>query len=311
MKKISIIILLILLFSFLTYFYLFNGSAEGDILTLRFTRYLLCIFTGFTLSMNGALLQTVTQNILAEPYLVGISGGALIGYLTGIALPLKSSLFLSLPAFLFALLGVLFVISISKGKQGTAPELIILSGIFINLFASSLLFLSAYILNISLDQIIYMLFGSMNIVIASNELIPFYMVIGIGFILELYLITLSRELDLLAIGPLEAKVTGVNPEKIKHLILFISSLTTATTVAMAGMIGFVGLVVPHITRELAGKKHIQFLPFLFFTGGSFLLFSDLLAKSLFSFELPIGSITSLFGIPFFFFILIKKRYESI
>ncbi len=80
---------------------------------------------------------------------------------------------------------------------------------------------------------------------------------------------------------------------------------------MAGMIGFVGLVVPHITRELAGKKHIQFLPFLFFTGGSFLLFSDLLAKSLFSFELPIGSITSLFGIPFFFFILIKKRYESI
>ncbi len=311
MRRFIVIFTLFFLFIAVTYFYLFHGSPEGDILTLRFTRYLLCIFTGFTLSMNGALLQTVTQNILAEPYLVGISGGALIGYLIGLTVPLKSSFFLSLPAFIFAFLGVLFVITMSTGKNGAKSDLIILSGIFVNLFASSLLFLSAYILNISLDQIIYLLFGSMNIVIGSNELPLFYIAIGTGFILELFLILLSRELDLIGTGNSEAKVTGANPEKVKLIVLIVSSLTTSMSVAMAGMIGFVGLVVPHITRELLGKKHLEHLPFLFFTGGIFLLFSDLVAKSLFTFELPIGSITALFGIPFFFATLVKKRYESI
>ena len=311
MKKTFRISLLILLFLGITYSYLFYGTLDNEILTLRAIRYLLCIFTGFTLSMNGALLQTVTQNILAEPYLVGISGGALIGYLLGLTLPIKSSFFLSIPAFIFALLGVLFVYTMSTGKQGIRSELIVLSGIFVNLFASSLLFLSAYILNISLDQIIYLLFGSMNIVLSSDELPIFLFVLGLGFILELSLIFFSREFDLIATGSSEAKVTGVNPSRIKTIVLFISSLTTAITVAMAGMVGFVGLVVPHITRELTGKRHIEHLPFLIFSGGIFLLISDFIAKSLFTFELPIGSITALFGIPFFFITLIKKRYEGL
>ncbi len=310
MKFIKIFTVILLFFAF-SYYYLLHGSPAGDILTIRFTRYLLCIFAGFSLSMNGALLQTITQNPLAEPYLLGISGGALLGYIIGMAATFHSPFFLSIPAFIFALLGVAFVYTLSSGKNGIKAELLILSGIFINLFASSILFLSAYFLHISIEQIIYLLFGSMNVIIGAKELSFYYIALLIGFILEISLILFSREFDLLSIGPEEARVTGVHPEKIKAIVLIVSSLTTAFVVSLAGIIGFVGLLVPHITRSLTGKRHISYLPLLFFTGGFFLLVSDFIAKSLFPFELPIGSITALFGIPFFFLALIKKRHESI
>ena len=298
-------------FLLLSYVYLFYGTTSPDILQLRFLRFLLAIFAGFSLSINGAVLQTITQNPLAEPYLVGISGGALIGYLIGLALSIKSSFFLSLPAFIFALLGVITTYKVAQVRGKTKAELLILSGIFINIFASSIVFLSSYFLNISLDQIIYLLFGSLNIVLSEKELIIFYITIGVGFFLELLLVLFSRELDLIALGDEEAQSTGTDPEKVKKTVFIISSITTGYLVSFTGIIGFVGLIIPHITRSIFGKRHITYLPGLLLTGGVFLLICDFIAKSLFPFELPIGSITSLFGIPFFFYMILKKRHESI
>ncbi len=306
--KILLVFIFFLLFS---YFYLFNGAPSADVIQLRFVRFLLALFAGFSLSINGAVLQTITQNPLAEPYLVGISGGALIGYLIGLGVSLQSPFSLSLPAFLFSLVGVFITYKVASVKGSTRTELLVLTGVFINIFASSIVFLVAYFLNLSLDRIIYLLFGSLNIVIGDKELLFFYISIGLGFILEASLILLSRELDLIALGDEEAHSTGVNPEMVKKTVFIISSITTAFLVSFTGIIGFVGLIIPHITRSIFGKKHLTYLPSLLLTGGLFLLASDFVAKSLFSFELPLGSITSLFGIPFFFYMIMKRRHESI
>ncbi len=305
------ILLVFVFFGFFSYFYLFHGVSSHDILILRFTRFLLALFAGFTLSINGAVLQTITQNPLAEPYLLGISGGALLGYLAGLALSIESPFLLSIPAFVFSLLAVFATWKVSSVQGSTKTELLVLTGVFINIFASSVVFLSAYFLDLSLDRIIYLLFGSLNIVISENELNLFYAGIGTGFLLEFIPILLSRELDLLALGEEEARVTGVHSEKVKKTVLLVSSLTTAFLVSFTGIIGFVGLIIPHITRSIFGRKHLVYLPASFFTGGLFLLVSDFIAKSLFPFELPVGSITSLLGIPFFFYMILKRRYESI
>ena len=309
--RIAKILLVFIFFGIFSYLYLLKGVSSHDIFTLRFIRFLLAIFAGFSLSINGAVLQTITQNPLAEPYLLGISGGALSGYLVGLALSIKSPFLLSIPAFVFSLLGVFTTWKVSSVQGNIRTELLVLTGVFINIFASSIVFLSAYFLNLSLDRIIYLLFGSLSIVLSENELISFYAAIGIGFILEFILIFLSRELDLLSLGEEEARATGVHPERVKKIVLIISSVTTAFLVSFTGIIGFVGLIIPHITRSIFGRKHIIYLPALLFTGGLFLLVSDFIAKSLFPFELPIGSITSLLGIPFFFYMILKRRYESI
>ncbi len=313
MKRAFIYFLFIILLALLVFFYLtgfkLSWPSNRDILLIRIIRVSAVLFTGFSLSLNGGVLQSILGNPLAEPYLIGVSGGALLGYIIGLAIGLGNSLFLSIPAFIFALLIQIGVYMLSRTRFGLKSETLILSGLFVNFFASALVFVVAYLLNLSLERIIYLLYGSFSIILSRSEVFPFFIAIGIGTLLEISLIFFSREFDFISISEQEALAAGVHVDRIKNIVFIIVSLVTSFQVAAFGIIGFVGLIVPHITKSIVGKRHIDFLPLCFATGGILMILSDIIARRLFPFELPVGSITALIGVPFFFAIILRKRHE--
>jgi len=305
------ILVLILILSVSVYFYLVPWSGgPSTILKLRFVRLLLTLAAGYTLSINGAVLQSVLRNQLADPYLVGVTGGALVGFTLGEILGMRSSFFLSLPAFLFSTASIVLVYYLAKRGGKVRKELLVLSGLFINFFSYSFVFLMLVSKREVLERIIYILWGYTGIILQKGEFIPFISISVLLFLVPIAFVLLSKELDAISLGEAEAVSIGVDVEKLKRWAFLLTSFTTAIIVSLAGAIGFIGLMVPNIVRRVIGGRHTVLLPAAGFGGALLALVADYLSKVLTPYELPLGIITSLLGVPFFIWLLIGGGYEG-
>lgn len=289
-----------------------NWSKADDSIVwqIRAPRVALAFLVGASLALAGTAFQGMLRNPLADPYTLGVSSGASLGAV--IAITFQFSLgFLGIYNLTFfalagSLLALFLVYRLSYLGNRIMIETLILSGIIISSFLGSIISLLISLSGDELRQIIFWLMGS----VAMRDWGHVLMLLPILLISFLLLLWKSRELNIMAFGDETAQYIGVDVEKSKKWILFISSLLTAAAVSVSGTIGFVGLVVPHLVRIIIGPNHMHLIPFSLFGGGIFLVIADTLARTIISpSELPLGVITALIGAPVFAVILVRRHLE--
>ncbi|MBP8625916.1 MAG: iron ABC transporter permease [Syntrophorhabdales bacterium] len=274
---------------------------------IRIPRTLLAILIGGSLSICGATLQSLLRNSLAEPYTLGISGGASLGITISVISGINNRLdVFANPSmgFLGAMVSTAAVYLLSK-KRFFDPGAMVLFGIVISLVFSSIVFLLFSIMDPDrMHGIILWLMGDLSSL--ESGFVPFY--IPTFLIPAFILFFFSRELDVLSLGSEKAQYLGVSPERMYKIFFILTSVLTGLCVSAAGIIGFVGLIVPHILRMVihTGNRHLLTTSYL--AGGSFLLFSDVFARYiLYPVELPVGVITGILGGITLLILLIKRK----
>ncbi len=281
-----------------------NGSAGSALIIrdIRAPRVLLAFLVGGALGISGAGLQAVVRNPLADPYLLGLSGGAGLGAVTAMALRPLSPWAVPLAAFGGALLAIALVyrLALVAGRR-LDSRILLLAGVAVGAFAAAIM---TAILTLSpatelRNAFLWLLGGFSAASWSATGIFAVYAILPTGI-----LFARARTLDLLALGEEPAEYLGADVERGKRVVLAAASLLTAASVAVCGMIGFVGLVVPHLTRRLVGSIHRPLLPAVFLTGGTLLVAADALARTVARpVELPVGVVTALVGVPVFAFLL--------
>jgi iron complex transport system permease protein len=288
--------------------------ARAVFLRLRLPRVIMAGLIGASLAMVGAALQALFRNPLADPFTLGVSGGASLGASIAIAFGLGLNLlgvpFIFLAAFGGAAISVLFVYRLARSGGGVMlPGALLLAGVVLNLSASAgvlvIQYLAAYGRAL---QILRWLIGSLDVV--GFDLIWKMLIFLIpGWVV---LIAHARDLHLLATGQEESAASlGVDVRRTERAVFLASSLIVAVTVSVGGAIGFVGLIVPHAARLVFGQDVRVLLPASFLLGGAFLILADTLARVAISpGELPVGAITALLGGPVFLLLLKRQQRYS-
>ncbi len=285
-----------------------SSSHSLIIYRIRLPRILMASIVGTGLSVVGCAFQAIFRNPMADPYVLGISSGGALGAAIAIVLSLgqgfMSFSMTTIMAFLGALLTALVVYNIARVGNSLPTVNLLLAGIAVSFLLSACLTILMIFNQNYMERIVFWTLGNFNSA-SYRQLAVAAPVIIIGSII---IYALSRDLNLMLTGDDSAKSMGVEVEKVKKLILVVSSLVVAASVAFSGVIGFVGLLVPHIMRMLLGPNHKFLIPFSALGGAMFLLFSDTLARSLLSAgELPVGAVTALFGSPYFIFLFLKYK----
>lgn len=276
---------------------------------IRMPRVLLAGLVGAALAIAGAGFQGLLKNPLADPYTLGVSSGASVGAVVtlffNITTPILGLYTLSTFSMIGAMVSLIIVLAFAKLVDRTIKmETLILTGIIVSSFLSSVLSLMIALTGEELRQIINWLMGSV-----SMRGWPYVkMIWPFIFIGSLMLWFNRRELNAMLFGEERAKYLGVNVKRSKLMILLGGSILTGSAVAVSGTIGFIGLVVPHMTRLLFGADHRHLLPLSFINGASLLILCDLVARTIIApTELPIGVITSFIGAPVFAYIFFRQR----
>lgn len=292
-------------------------SGVGEVMTqniiweIRLPRVLLGAICGAGLAICGVLMQCVTKNPIAEPYILGISCGASCGAVFVIVLGGLSSVginSITSGAFIGSLLSgaLVFAIGTQMGKT-TSTTRLVLTGMAISTIFSALTNLLIYSAKNSnqAKNALFWTVGSLGGAKWDVLLIPFIVLV----IVMIIAFIMSKSLDILLLGGDSAIILGINVKLVKSIILILATLLTSTLVAITGAIGFIGLVVPHICRTIAGSNHKKLIVLSSLIGSIFLIISDVLSRGLFPpVEIPIGIITSLIGGPFFLYLISKKNY---
>lgn len=287
-----------------------GGSADGPsgetaarvVLTLRLPRALLGALVGGALSSSGVAFQALLRNPLADPYILGVSGGAAVGAMTA-RLLLPGDSFLPLPfcAFLGAALAASAVFFLARRRSGISRERLILMGVIVGAFLNALIMMMVALAPPGkIPGAVYWLMGDLSLGTPGRVgLLAPYVAAGVGI-----LFLLSRGMDLLLLGDEAAFQSGLPVERVKTAVYLTASLLAGSVVAVSGLIGFVGLIVPHGARSIVGSGHRRLLPAAFLLGGTFLIAADVLARTAGpSGELPVGAVTALSGAPFFLYLL--------
>ena len=290
---------------------LIEGVGSNDVAIIwvvRFPRVLLAFMVGAALSVSGAVMQSILKNPLASPYTLGVSSGASLGVgiyiVLGVSIPFIGNLALPFIGFLSGLLTVIMVILFAnRVDRGMSNNTIILSGMVFSLFASAMLTTISALNTHKIEAITMWQMGSFNMRGWSYLLVgvPFF-IVGVSIVLRY-----SREMDILTFGEDGAKAIGVETEKVKKHLLFSTAVLTGSAVALSGTIGFIDLIVPHLVRKIFGPNHKVVIPMCILLGGSFMVLTDLVARTIISpSELPVGAITAIIGAPFFAYVYFKK-----
>ncbi len=278
---------------------------------LRGLRVLLGLMAGFSLAASGAALQAVLGNPLAEPYLLGVSGGAACGAALAIVLGLGRGLLgaVAMPLFSFAfgLTTIVIVYRMALIRGRLPAETMILSGVVVNAFYSGAIMLLMSLAGRQLPEMVMLMMGSLGSVFSAATLPAFALSLALTAGGGWYLWRQGRDLDLLALGEPQAQSLGVDTERLKRRVFIVTALMAAAVISLCGVIGFVGLMVPHLGRMLSGPGNRRLIPAAAALGGSLLLFADAAARSLLPWELPIGVITTMLGVPFFVFLLWQRK----
>ncbi|MEJ5306717.1 MAG: iron ABC transporter permease [candidate division WOR-3 bacterium] len=307
-------LIFILLFVLISIFYInfkistFENDVKDEILKLRVFRYILALFTGMVLTSSGATMQILFKNPLLDPYVLGISGGGLFGFLLS-SIYFKGDLLVSiLFSFLFSTISSLISLSFSLKIKGDKKVSILISGLLVNILFSSLVIIFSIFSKNDITFLFYALMGSLNHIFISSNLY-IYIFLSLTLILTfLFVLFKTKELDIISIDEDIAKTSGVNVKRDFLLILLVLIYQTSLIVSFVGMIGFVGIIIPNILRISGVLKSRDLILYSFVVGGFLILFADFISKYSFSFELPIGVVLSLFSLPFLFMI-VKKNFE--
>lgn len=276
--------------------------------SLRLPRVLLAFMVGGCLAVSGSVVQSILKNELASPYTLGVSSGASLGaglvIVLGISIPFLGQLTLPLIGFLCGLITVYGVIVFSSKIDKTmANNTIILAGMVFSLFVNALLTTLTALFSEDIKSISLWQMGSFSMKGWSyvRVLIPF-LVIGVIGVLRY-----TKEMDILTFGEEQAKAVGVDTNKVKKHLFIHSAILTGSAVALSGTIGFVDLIAPHMVRRVFGSKHKYVIPMSFVFGGSLMVITDLIARTIVSpAELPVGAITAIIGAPFFAYVYFSK-----
>jgi iron complex transport system permease protein len=288
------------------------SQIQSIIMDIRLPRLILALLVGASLAILGAVMQGLFRNPLADPSLIGVSGGASVGasiviVAAGGAMlsPLAGLSMVALGAFIGGAITTLVVYRVATSSLGTSVTTMLLAGIAIGAIAGAFNSLLSYFSdNQMLRQISVWQMGNLGganwqkvSIMASVSLIIFSL-----------LPSQARSLNALLLGESEARHLGIDVQRIKRQLIFLTALGVGVSVALAGLIGFVGLIVPHMVRLLIGPDHRALLPASALAGASLLLIADSIARVVvLPAELPTGILTALLGAPFFVALLLKQR----
>lgn len=281
-----------------------DSMLHAIIWQIRLPRVLLAALVGATLSLGGLVFQALLRNLLAEPYILGISGGSAIGAIAGILLGLSRFPGVSLTAFLGSMATLALILVMTSGQSVMKKESLLLSGVMVNAFCSSvIMFLVSVTQDAKLHNIIFWLMGDLStadirqVGILAGMLLPCFVIIFWH----------SHAMNLLLMGKEMAQATGISIKVVTITLLVTSSFMVSATVSYCGLIGFVGLVMPHLLRLILGPDHRILVPACILGGGSYLVICDLLARTLpQQGELPAGVVTAIIGAPLFIMLLKKS-----
>jgi iron complex transport system permease protein len=281
-------------------------SEKTILFSIRLPRVIFAGIVGAALSTTGVVFQALLRNPLADPYILGISGGSAVGAIIGILLGAGAVPF-GIPAlaFLGAVLTVALVFVVGSRDGGLDSNTLLLAGVIVNAFFSAvIMFFIATSSSADLHTITFWLMGDMSL--ADGEkvmLMGLLLAIGAGVVY-----CYARSLNLIVTGEETAMQLGVDVKRTKIVLFLAGSLITALAVSFAGMIGFVGLVIPHMMRMMLGTDHRLLLPASFLFGASFMVLADTVARVVLAgMELPVGVITALCGAPYFVYLLRTRR----
>ena len=278
-----------------------NDTLREVVLTLRLPRTISAFACGGLLAMAGALMQVLLRNPLADPYVLGVSGGASVAAMFAILFGLPHLGVAGL-SFLGAAGATFLVFGLAHGEGAWTQARLLLTGVVV---ASGCGAVVALLLSIAPDHKLHnMLFWLMGDL--ANAIDP-WPAVGALFILLAGALPLARELNLLARGDRTAQALGVNVKRLRGLIYAGSALATGVAVTTAGSIGFVGLIIPHLIRLLLGNDQRLLLPAAALAGGALLVFADTAARTVIApQQLPVGVLTALIGVPLFLFLLSRQ-----
>ncbi|AMD16719.1 ABC transporter permease [Methanobrevibacter sp. YE315] len=273
---------------------------------IRLPRIIAAIVVGAALSMAGAAFQSIFKNPLVSPDLLGVSNGAGFGAALAILIS-GAGVVTQIFAFVFGIISVSITYLISRAYKAGGILILVLSGVAISAFFNSLISAIKFIADPDdkLPEIVYWLMGSLASV-NLDKLIMILIPIIIGTII---LMALRWHMNLLAMGDEEAQSLGLNPTRVRLLIIAGCTLLTSAAVSISGIIGWVGLVIPHMTRMIVGPDNRVLIPASLSLGASFLLLVDNISRALISIEIPIGILTAIIGVPIFLYLL-KKGYSE-
>jgi iron complex transport system permease protein len=284
---------------------LFGKGAENTrslILELRLPRALTAFSVGGLLAVAGVLMQVLLRNPLAEPYILGSSGGAAVAALLAMIFGL-GSLVIDLAAFGGAMAATLLVFSIAHGTGSWAPARLLLTGVVL---ASGFSAATTMLLALSPDQNLRgMLFWLMGDLSFAFE--PSRTLLLLAFLVASGTLT-ARHLNVLSRGELQAAIVGMPVTGFRYLVFAAASLATALSVTSVGVIGFIGLVVPHLVRLVSGSDHRILIAASALAGGSLLVVADTLARTIMApRQLPVGALTAAIGVPLFLILMSRSR----
>ena len=293
---------------------LWNGlsrseSSDSVLMTIlwkiRLPRVLLAALVGGALSLGGLVFQALLRNPLAEPYILGISGGSAIGAIVGILLGFSQFPGITLTSFGASLATLILILGISAGQSILRKNALLLSGVMVNAFCSAvIMFLVSMTQDTRLHNIIFWLMGDLSLGNLQHTIILALFLIPCFVVIFMY----ANTMNLMLMGKDMAQSMGVNIRRANLVLLLVTSLMVSACVSQCGLIGFVGLVIPHLFRLFLGPDHRLLLPACILGGGAYMVLCDLLARAIpQQGELPAGVITALIGAPLFIYLLKRSN----
>lgn len=275
------------------------------IFSIRLPRVIFAGIVGASLSLAGVAFQGLLRNPLADPYILGISGGAAVGAVIGIIAGAGAIPFgISGLAFAGALLTIVLVFGVARTKGEMPSNTLLLAGVIVNAFFTAvIMFLISTSSQTQLRSVMFWLMGDLSLA-EGKEILLTGLFLVTGFII---CFRYAKGLNLIVTGEETALQLGVDVERTRKILLLAASLVTAVAVSVSGTIGFVGLIIPHMMRMLLGSDHRLLLPASMLFGGAFLVAADTVARTVAApSELPVGVITALCGAPYFIYLLRRK-----
>lgn len=275
---------------------------------IRLPRIFLAIFVGVALAVAGVIFQGIFRNPMADPYIIGVSAGASFGATLGLLMFTGFRLLNFSATSIFAFLGAIgvtfLVYNISKISKRISVVTLLLAGVALSALFSAINSFILMFRSHDLAKVVFWILGGLTA--ASWQ--QFILVAPIILVLVIVASFFMKDLNLISLGEERSSQLGVETERTKKILMVLASLIAAAAVSVSGIIGFVGLITPHIMRILVGPDHRRLLPASAIAGGIVLLFSDTVARTVLEpREIPVGIITSILGVPFFLYLLIRAK----
>ena len=278
-----------------------SAQKRSILFDIRLPRVFLAAFVGASLAAAGAGLQALLRNPLAEPYLLGVSNGAALGMMMAFVLFENVEFLRPVLAFVGAVVATVVVYQMARSRAGMTVERLVLSGVIVTTFLSSVIVLFTSLLDAAkLRSFTFWLLGDLSQATRSGV----YLCLAAAVIGVALLASQARALNLMMIGERDALDFGVEVGRVRLLVFGAGALLVGSSVAASGSVGYVGLVVPHLVRLASGSDNRSVIPFSALAGASFVVLADLIARvAIAPRELPVGAITALIGAPVFIFLL--------